>query len=504
LSASATDMHLTGIQEPQILLLPVGVVSHARAEECIDFAVSYGMDLDESQKITLRAGMGTRADGRWAAPQVGDAESRQNGKGDTIQARAAFGGIVIGQSVIHTAHEAKTSTAAHLRMVALLDAWDELRRLVKIIRYGSGERAIEFLNGSMIRYMTRTGGGGRGLDDVGLLIYDEAQHLQPEHMAASSPILAVNPNPQLWVAGSAGLSTSRPWWAMRKQAIRGVRGATAFVEHTAEVIYYDEQDKLVSEKPDPRSALDRAKANPAYNVRISDEFLESQLTLLGDELFMREHLGVWDVLADDVDGKLVKLPAAAWAATVGPDPASESPTVLTFDVSRDGEWSTVAIAAGTMSSPYVEVIAHKQGVGWLPSFLVDKVRSIGPVVVGVNGAGPAGAQVGPVLAAFADAGIESTLLKQLSTTEYKQACGGFYTDVTEGRLRRPDQGFDGKRSPLDIAAADATERPLGDAWAWDFRNATVPISPLVAVTVARSLLPAKDTTTPVRPLFKFS
>jgi hypothetical protein len=32
---------------------------------------------------------------------------------------------------------------------------------------------------------------------------------------------------------------------------------------------------------------------------------------------------------------------------------------------------------------------------------------------------------------------------------------------------------------------------LGDAWAWDVRNATVPISPLEAVTVARFLLPTE-------------
>jgi len=51
-------------------------------------------------------------------------------------------------------------------------------------------------------------------------------------------------------------------------------------------------------------------------------------------------------------------------------------------------------------------------------------------------------------------------------------------------LKRPDG-----QGPLDRAAADAAERPLGDAWAWDLRSATVPISPLVACTIARALLP---------------
>jgi hypothetical protein len=83
---------------------------------------------------------------------------------------------------------------------------------------------------------------------------------------------------------------------------------------------------------------------------------------------------------------------------------------------------------------------------------------------------------------------------QLTTSAYKAACGGFFSDVVEGRLRRrADQG------PLDLAVGDATERPLGDAWAWDRRQATVPISPLEAVTVARALLPTEVPAAPSVP-----
>jgi hypothetical protein len=100
-----------------------------------------------------------------------------------------------------------------------------------------------------------------------------------------------------------------------------------------------------------------------------------------------------------------------------------------------------------------------------------------------------------VLAAFDAAGIPADLLVQLNTQAYKQACGGFFTDVIEGRLRRPPN-----QGPLDVAAGDAAERPLGDAWAWDLRSATVPISPLVAVTVARGLLPVATAPAPVAPM----
>jgi hypothetical protein len=38
---------------------------------------------------------------------------------------------------------------------------------------------------------------------------------------------------------------------------------------------------------------------------------------------------------------------------------------------------------------------------------------------------------------------------------------------------------------LDDAAAAATRRPLGDAWAWGRRQSTVSLSPLTAATAAR-------------------
>jgi hypothetical protein len=161
--------------------------------------------------------------------------------------------------------------------------------------------------------------------------------------------------------------------------------------------------------------------------------------------------------------------------------------VFAYDVSLDGEWSSIAAAGGSLQAPYVEVFEHRQGVGWLPERLTDLATKNRKVQFVCNGAGPAGAQVGPILAAFSDARIPLDRLKQLSSVEYKQACGGFYTDVVEGRLKRPAEG----QGPLDRAAADATERALGEAWAWDRRSATVPISPLVAVTLARALLPSK-------------
>lgn len=491
MSTSSPPAVLLGCQEPAIVHRPDDVRSLAAAQEANDLADQVGMNLDESQRFTLEVGMGERAGGKWAAFEMADIEPRQNGKGDTGQVRAAYGLFVMRtRLIIWTAHEFKTANEAFLRMVALIEANRDLRRQVARIRYANGEQGIELITGERMKYAARSGASGRGFAEADLVFYDESQHVQAEQVAASLPTMAANPNAQAWYMGSPGLSFSTQQTRLRKRALSGDGGRLGYVEHTAEVPHLDAKGRIVS---DPIDVTDRrlwALANPAFNVRISEEYVESELDALGGDLFARERLGVWDPVPDD-ELREVKLPAEAWAATVTDDiPAmAAGEVVISFGVSKDGEWSSIAVSSGSIVDPYVEVIDHQRGTGWLPGRLVELVQRWEPITVGCNGAGFAAAQVGPILHAFREAGLSADLLDQLSAVRYKAACGGLYTDVVEGRLRRP-----GGQGPLDDAAADATERPLGDGWAWDARNATVPISPLEAVTVARALLPTEAPT----------
>lgn len=496
---------LLGVQLPQIVHLPPDVHSHAAATEAIELANAYGVadgwPLDESQEFTLRAGMGLRRDGSWAAATVGDFEPRQNGKNDSCAARELAGLILFGeQLIIHTAHEFPTANESFLRLVSVFENWDDLRSKVDRIRYANGEQGIELLSGQRLKYRARTGGSGRGFAKADLVVYDEAQHLQAEHVAASGPAKLANRNSQSWYMGSGGLSTSLNAWRMRMRALAGMSrrplrdpgtaGRFAYVEHTAEQVSLDENGAFVSIHPDVLDRVAWALANAPYGIRITDEKLFDLYGELGPALFGRECLCLWDPLPIDTSVKPVKVPADKWLATGTSKrvPVKPGEVTLAFDVEKDGQRSSIGIGAGSLLSPYVEEIDNNAGVGWLPARLVELVNTWDPIAVGCNGAGPAGGQVGPVLAAFSEAGIDANLLHQLNALEYKQACGGFYTDVIEGRLKRPAKG----QGPLDVAVADATERPLGDAWAWERRNLTVPIASLVAVTIARALLPTTN------------
>ena len=487
---------------PAILVLPPAAASLDEAHAAIELWEHYsGKTLDPTQRLAVEVMMAETSSGKWAAQTTGRAMPRQNGKGDEIEVVELWGLVQRGEAILHTVHDAVLlASQAQQRMLSVLEKPD-LRQRIKRKWMGTGQQMIELRNGGTIWYRTRTGGGGRGVDDISRLVVDEAQHATEEQLAAVSPTMLANPNPQLNAMGTSALDgRSDWWWNIRLRALMDDPGAFGFLEHSAERISLDDQGRVVQSKVDVSNRDLWRASNPfvASGRGQGIAFLEEEFLRMEEGSFGREHLGIWDPPSSS-RGE-VKLPAARWSATTTKTPPE--PQVgdisIAYDVSLDGAWGSIAIGVGDLTGPYVELIEHRKGAGWIPKMLVELVQIWDPIAVGCNGAGPAGAQVAAVREAFTRAGIEPDLLRQMSAPDYKQACGGFYADVVEDALdehgdpiqNRPrlltspsDQG------PLDLAASDASERSLGDAWAWDIRSATVPISPLVSVTIARALLP---------------
>ncbi len=434
--------------------------------------------LDDWQAWVLEMSLAEQDDGLHSAFEVGVEVGRQNGKGSIMEARQLAGLFLLSEQLqVHTAHEFRTTFEHFLRITRLIESAPALDKKVMRIRRGAGEQAVELKSGERLRFIARSSGGGRGFS--GDTVYlDEAFAVTEQMMGALIPSLSARPNPQYWLLSSAPMSSSKVLHAMRARAAAG--GSPR--------LFYAAWSNEPGTDPDDWDAI--ARANPALGGRISPEFIEAERAAMPLPEFLRERLGIPDPLPEDSAAREPKLPADAWAATVvySPVPINPGEIVLSFDVSPGGEWSSIAIAAGSLDAPYVEVIEHQAGTGWLPGRLVELVQRWQPMSLVCDSGGPAGSVVGAVVHALRLAGVSSDLLHQTTFGEMKQACGAFYADVVEGRLRRPPN-----QGPLDNAAADAAERRLGESWAWDRRSATVPISPLVAVTLARSLLGDKPT-----------
>lgn len=433
--------------------------AHAAIEQWEHYS---GKTLDTAQRLAVELMMAEDAEGRWAAGTTGRAVPRQNGKGDEFEVVEAWGLTQRAEAIVHTAHEIPTAKSAHKRLVDHLESHRDLRRLVSKIRYANGDQAIEMHNDGIVVYRTRTSGGGRGLDDISRLIVDEAQHAQPEQLASATPILTANPNPQINFAGTAGIANvSGSWWKMRRHALAGGGRGFSWLEHSAESISLDDEGRVVSIVPDVTDPATWELANPGFPHRVPPDFLERQLAILGPELFAREHLGVWDP-EPDVDGDRI-IPASDWLACRAPHERGNA-VAHAIDVAPDGASASIATSDGVGGV----VREHGPGIGWV----VDRLKALGIRKVYLDARGPAGA----LIVDLDEAGIEHV---DVSPAQHAQACGGLLAAVLSHAFRHDGQPH------LDDAVAGATRRPYGDAWAWNRRSASVDISPLVAVTLAR-------------------
>jgi phage terminase large subunit-like protein len=442
----------TGAQHPRVESIPPFVSSSG--VEAVELCAAFGINLDPWQQIVLEGALGEDAAGNWSAFEVGLVVPRQNGKGEVLLARQLAGLFLLGEQLImHSAHEYKTAAEAFLRIKTVIENNDELRKACKRPRTSHGEEGIELLNGNRLRFVARSKGSGRGFSGD-CVILDEAYELGPEQMAAMLPTLSARPNPQLWYASSAGMESSSQLSQVRDRGIKGNSPGLAYFEWSADS----------RAEPDDREAW--AQANPALGIRISETFIERERDAMPDVEFKRERLGIWDDAATNA-----VIPFDVWDELIDRTSQPLDPVTFAVDIAPDRSASSIGVAGRRADGTWhVEVAENRLGTAWVVGRLVEMRRwSSLPVRIDK---GSAAASLIPTLN---EAGIA---VQTVGATEYAQACGAFYDAALAARMCHIDQ------TPLTAAVQGARKRPLGDAWAWNRKDSSVDITPLVAVTLA--------------------
>ena len=474
-----------GAELPQIVHEPPDVASRATAEDTIELAARYqitdGQPLSPSQELRLLNGMAERSDGTWAAKRVGDFGGRQGaGKTATVIARI-FGGIFrVGERLtIYTAHEFPTANEVFLRVGAILEAWDDFNGLVLHERKAHGDQGFELKGpkGSEITgkrrllFKTRTGRSGRGFAKADLLIYDEAQHLMPEHVAGSGPAKRANPNSQSWWSGSGGLPVSGPAWDMRKAAVLGKGGRLSYTEHTAQTWEIKPDGRIEWTQPDAHDRGAWYLANPGLGRWVEEDGFAELVIELG-ALAPRELLCVWESPLGD-DGDQVIAPDV-WAGCQRPQSKIVANDCWALSVSPDRKWATIGIAGRTADGlEHVESLDRRPGTAWVVDRCVE-VWNAKRLPVRIHKSAPEGA----FIAELVERGVE---VVEVSTADVSRATGHLIDAANAFKLAHLGQGV------LDRALVGAVLRPGADgASVWDARKSSVEITPLSAVTVALS------------------
>lgn len=480
MSMSSLSVELRGAQEPRVHSVPEFVTT--AGDEAIELAASAGLFLDPWQELVLRDSLGERADGRWAAFEVGLIVPRQNGKGSILEARELAGLFLFGEKkIIHSAHEFKTAVEAYERVAGLIRNTPALDKRVRNYYNSNEKTAIVLKNGQVLRFMARNKNAGRGFTgDV--IILDEAYALTDGMIGALMPTMSARAktgNPQMWYTSSAGMFNSN---ALRRIRDRGEEGTSG------RLAYFDWSAPKGADPDDPKMW---ALANPGLGIRLTEEFTRLERESMDLDEFMRERMGIWD----DPSANAVIDPDR-WAALA--DPTSQmfgDKVCLAIDVQPDGKHASLAVAGrqavkrnGSVVAGgkiQAELIAHEAGTEWVVERVKQFIEDWGPLEVVLDPKGSPGV----LLPAFEAEGVEIT---RLSLEEHEQACALFEQLVMGARLESgvvdvnaPKRFVHLNSTELNAAMAVAAKREIGDGgqWLWK-RKGVADISPVVAVTQA--------------------
>jgi hypothetical protein len=475
-----------GSRKPRVSHHPPYATSSGR--EAIELGRAAGLISDDWQEDLLVHGLGERPDGKWAAPEVGAVVARQNGKNAVFEVRELAGLTLFGEKfIVHTAHEVKTALEAFRRSQALFTNLDELRAQVKRISNANGEEGIELYGTGpnrltatrRLRFIARSKHSGRGFT-CECLVWDEAYALSDDQVDAQMPALSAVWNPQIWYGSSPPLNAVEGAVLMRvrRRALAGDPTLAFFDWGVAGSL-----DKLDEIDLDDRDLW--YASNPALGIRISEETVERERRAMSDEGFARERLGIWP---PDLSEGFQVIPPDDWEATHDPLSGPRDPVAFAAAVSLDRSRASIAAcgrrADGLLHvevtsrrvAPDTVIVDNRPGTGWVVERLVELAERHRPCAVVMDEFGPTGS----LIASAEEAGLEITRIK---TGDVARAFGMFYDGISG--IDRSGRNIRHLGQPeLTSAVAGARKRQLGEGFAWDRRNASVDITPLVAATNA--------------------
>lgn len=413
------------------------------------------------QRLVADVGGELLDDGRPAYRQVVFTVSRQSGKttlvlGWEVQRAVGWGEP---QRIAYTAQ-----TGQDARKKIREDQFPLLERHAKALgvklpfHRTPGELGVSFVNGSRLIEVASSPDAGHG-QTFDLAVEDELfADTDDRRDQALRPAMITRQKAQVLACSTMGTEDSIPWNALvergRRAAETGQRTGIAYFEWSA---------------PDGADPADPATwwgCMPALGFTIAehDIRLEWEAHQTRENEFRRAYLNQQTKADDRV------IPATLWNAVCDPNVTASGSVVFAIDATPERNAGSI-VACSTGQLPVIEVVDHRRGnLSWMAARAAElAARHNSPVALEVRG--PAGS----LLAQLEAAGVK---VVPAGSPDLVVASAQFFDAVVESQLRV-------RREPvLDAAAAAATRRSVGDAWAWGRRSTQEDVSPLIAASLA--------------------
>lgn len=451
---------MNGNQKPRIRIEPKRKNTDGKGAALL--MQSYGVTLDEWQQMVIDAWLGTDETGQYTTVSAGLSVPRQNGKNVIVEARELYGLAINGEHILHTAHQLKTARASFRRLENIFTdrSHPELVKLVKSVRHGFGEEAIELTNGGVIEFISRTRQTARGYAGISLVVFDEAQEVTDEHIAAIMSTLSASSTGtrQIIYIGTP------PYIGCVGEVFKRYRNACILAAGNKDIgkgcwhewsIAADSLDEI-----DIKDKTLWYACNPSLGSRLTEEFTLEEFKTLSPDSFARERLGWW---AKPAEARLdLAIDAKLWESCKS-DEEKPEPYKQAYGVKFTADGSEVVLAGvaipkqGKTRISLIAVEPTGRGLSWLADWLNQRYMQGSCVVIdGRNSADVLIEKLRPTNGVWI---MKDSIIKP-SAQNVITAANMLVNDITEGNIT-----WYSKQDLLNESAITATKRKIsGGGW----------------------------------------
>lgn len=482
-------------RRPRVEVGPQASKSYGPA--AVQLARVAGLELDQWQQDALELMLRIRPDGKWACFEYAEIVSRQNGKGSILEARALAGLFVLGEQLIMwSAHEVKTALEAFRRLRTLLIGLGELvnENLIDVdgvhikVNNTNGSEGFERTDtGQRVKFIARSKGSGRGFSgDVNII--DETFAYTDDQHSALMPTMSARPNPQIIYTSSPPLTgdTGPVLYRLRNRAEAGKASRLGYRDWGAA----GDLTTVSKMNLDDRELW--ASTNPAYEIRIAEEFVQSERESMSDEKFGIERIGLWP--RQITGGGAIDM--EIWrrghldGGLLDPESRRHGDVALALDISPKRDYAALMLYGLREDGfGHGQIAVYKAGTDWVIPTLVKWRDDLNPV----------GVAMGRAVYAYLEADLEKEGFRKpgpgdepqykdlvvLNATDMTAAVGQLMDAVKQRTFRHIGQ------RDLDSSAAGAKVKETENAQVLVRKDADAETSPVVGLAEARWLFESR-------------
>lgn len=371
---------------------------------------------------------------------------------EVVVRRILFGLFVLGETGVYSAQRGQTADAVFARVVDVIKANPELWGAVVEGptggKAGRGDVTVRSIDGTIahLRCGVRSTDLGRGLDQIDLVVFDEAYNLTPAEVAALTGAQMASPNAQTIYTSTAPVASVHMFCdifaGLRDLGLKGYRNPE---ERDGDLHYseYCAPDPPVDEVERAQARTDRELwrlASPSHGVISQDRDIDNNRKVLcinaeGVALWEADYLG-WGEWPTTEESREAIIPVEeVWLALV-PDQPPElvGQYVLTVSRSQDRRRWYITVGRRTVEGRvFLEVgYAQAANIGEVASYLLGLIEEWDPVEVIVEGHDP-GVDIVPVMRKL---GID---VRATNANEFAVACAGFIDAAFAGDVEHMGQ-----------------------------------------------------------------